>query len=360
MDPEPTAHTEPNAPANTSGDVPSRIDTLTKLGAAFVASIYLCGFVVVTVSQARFGIVEFSIIRPKILSAGVGLLMLCAIPVLIHLTVFRVWGFGLPALKINPLLPTTNKQRQLKKSLTVTVFVVLNIYTAFVLGLLILPFKIQLDEWRLFTAFFNFTVMISCLMLFAGRWFERQPIPFTATVISLNVGLLATIIALAAHVSGAYFALFGWFLLVTSIVRWGPKVWPRLKTFNPGALLFVFLLLTYYSTLLYPRIKPEFGGGLSPTVIVFVSDNNRSTLPKELFVFAPEVRAFFDRNFQPRLEDLLQFQRGNVIAGRLLDEISDGYYLEIFHQEGAFFLPRTSVAAIQFRSLSEECCRTDR
>ena len=56
------------------GDLKSRLEIVAHLGAMSIVLLYVAGFLVVTFNDASYGIVEFGLIRARLLSAGVLLL----------------------------------------------------------------------------------------------------------------------------------------------------------------------------------------------------------------------------------------------------------------------------------------------
>jgi hypothetical protein len=65
---------------------------LAKTGGILLGAIYVCGFVIVTLHHARFGISQFDVLRPRIIAAGVSFMLLTAVPALISLRFFGALG----------------------------------------------------------------------------------------------------------------------------------------------------------------------------------------------------------------------------------------------------------------------------
>jgi hypothetical protein len=78
-----------------------RLETLAHLLTVTVIAVYVCGFIVLAVQHASFGLPQLNLLRPRILSAGVLLIVFAGIPALETLRISDVRKF----VSANPTLP---------------------------------------------------------------------------------------------------------------------------------------------------------------------------------------------------------------------------------------------------------------
>jgi hypothetical protein len=72
----------------------SRIQLVTQVAAIFAVISYAAGFLTISLHNASLGILQQSLLRPKILSAGILFLVLTGLPVLEAARNFGYWNLG--------------------------------------------------------------------------------------------------------------------------------------------------------------------------------------------------------------------------------------------------------------------------
>ena len=69
----------------TGSDVGKTIDLIVKATVIIAAVIYGCGFLVISIHQFRYGLVELNSLRPRVLAAGIWFLFFATIPFVIEI-----------------------------------------------------------------------------------------------------------------------------------------------------------------------------------------------------------------------------------------------------------------------------------
>jgi hypothetical protein len=293
--------------------------TIAQLAAAFVAVVYGCGFVIVTFSQARLGILEFSALRPKVIAAGLAFILLVCIPMVLAFQWFEVFGFKFKDIEGYHWEALTDRHRSALRFINVGGYAAIAIAVSIFISSLLFPLPRPdvLDNAGAAVWFLPGGLMIYGLS-------RTKPsrgvfLRFPRSFLVIRLGAIAAVYFGAWWIYHDAFWLCLWLLGVPAAFYSYKSRWPKWRAIRPDILLLVLAFgLLFYSSQIYPRMKPQFGGGLPPRIIVFLSEEGP--------LGSPNTR----------------------IEAKLIEETDAGYYLQPANAKDAYFLPRSAVAAIQF------------
>lgn len=282
--------------------------------AIFAAVVYGAGFLIVAIHHAQYGIAQFDPLRPKIFSTGIVFLLLIAIPTIAAFRAFQLSGLTVVTSFGIPYKPENRH------------YLNINLGLLFLLAAQALSAATQFlfepgdaaKPWGV-TCFLVLIALVFTLGSFARKYFNDHPVVFTVGNFLLMLSLIVVWYRLFDHRD---FALNLWFYGV------GIGAVVLYKSLQPGIVnkiewerqfpILTIVLLTY-STLIYGRIKPSFGGGVpTPAVFYFTAKTPISN--------------------------------ADSAAVLLLEETDHGYYVLPNEQEkSAYFIRRDLVSVIHFQ-----------
>jgi hypothetical protein len=277
--------------------------------------VYVFGFVIVSISDASYGIADFSLFRTKVVAVGILFALLLAIPVMLT---FRMFGiFGLTTQYANLFAPAVTEQNYTYHLIDVA----LNI-----------PFACAGMTWLLlflFTSFsgwkpigFGLFLLTVIMLAMIGVWtrgrFDRHPRFFVA-ISFLACVALGTI--LLKYADRAFLWMVAWLTVIsvlTLIVSRTLRDPEKLRTIQWERLFLIAMPLIFglYAFGIYPKIRHEFGGGAPVPVILH--------LTKKLAVF-----------------------ESSEVSVSLIDETEQGYYV-VRGSDKALFVARNLVESVEF------------
>ncbi len=306
----------------TERSVGSALRTASRFVALGLASVYVAGFMVVTSYQASLGIIEFALVRPRIIAAGLGLAILAGVPLTATFRWFRLFGFqdigGVTLFAGSAWRFAFDNFTNVHAGAASALAVVLYTYwmwmlSAFLVGIILPGTVATMIDWA------SVAVGASLLSIrLIARPFFRWP--------RLTVAVLGTVASAIYLFGAAYrrdtFWLALWFLTVgfsfttlrTQAEHHSWRTYPY-----ELALLPLSLALFVYSEFIYPRLKPEFGGGRPAEVVLFLRSSGEVT-----------------NGLRQQLD------------AELIDETELGYYIRPRTSTSVYFLPRTEVSTIRF------------
>lgn len=281
-----------------------RLDVVSRAGAIVLVALYGAGFLVVSFSNASYGIVEFGLFRTRLLSAGIIFAIFLALP---FLEASRIFGlFGLRGIEF----PTLTLSNQLFAFFTAAWA------STFLMRFLVTKVDFSL---RVVLIWISFPAIASGILVAKG--FRVLPRALGSVIIlMLCVGALVALILIKRW---GEVGLLIWFMLVGWLTyQIDPPIRDpaRLKQVN---WIFVFLSLLmvfgYFSNFLYPKVEPMLGGGRPTHVVVYFSSTSPVDNSAKMEVW-------------------------------LVDETDDGYYfIRTPEDHKAIFVPRSLVSAIYFQ-----------
>jgi len=292
----------------------SLIEMASKSVGVVLAVAYVAGFLIVALHHARFGIAEFSPLKPKVFAAGVLFLLLSLVPSV------GAWRWSRHLLASSEESPESRrilKWRKVENAISFFLFA----------QVLALPWLF------LFSPGMSIKVITKPLWWFAGwaalylalifvhrRFFHRVPILLTLLSFIGAVGFFAISYILGSRES---FWLSLWFYLVgvatiavlhqkADSTKLAAVEWER---WIPAVLLFP---LSIFAAEIYGTIKSEYGGAAPRPVKIYLGKSNPISISPSDSVL-------------------------------LVEETEHGYYVKRTAEEKKlYFLKRDTVEAIQF------------
>jgi hypothetical protein len=289
-----------------------RLDAAAHLAGLAVVLVYVAGFIVITFRDSSYGVVESSLFRGRILSAGILFFVFLVLPMVERLKSFNLFPF---------------KQTDINSDGPVNSHRLSFFLAAWVTSILMTGYF--LDAWdfrnRAIAIYFLVPAFATCPPVYEKLRHKRPA----------KISHLLLLSVLAVGIGGLVYlrdwrtlALLAWFSIVGalghglhSIVTEPKKL---LRTTNWfWVLLYILGTIGTFARYFYPNVHPEFGGGKPPKVIMqFVS-----TSP---------------------------IDGSNKTSVWLANEVEDGcYVLQAPEDAKAVYIPRQAVAAIYFAADSK-------
>jgi hypothetical protein len=292
--------------------IQARLQITTQLVALAALVLYAVGFLTISIHHAHFGIAQFSLLRPKIVFAGILFLVFFALPVLEAGRIFGLWGLGVPP---NQQSPEAAPPPLYSKLYRVVGFLI----AAMATSAIIRPLMDRYDpnwKWMEWSAImFAWAVAVAIAIRRLGRHSIVCLVLVSSAILLFPLGLWRI------HDATLY-CLIGWFCwsayvghqangLVQNPAELRNAEWHIGVTLTIGTVAF-------FAVLIYPRVGPQLGGG------------------------APTSATLQFVNKSP-IDDSARMQLW------LLDETDAGFYvLRAAEDNKAIFIPRGAVAAIYF------------
>jgi len=278
-----------------------KAELLSKLAATGVVTTYALGFLITSLSHARYGIIQTNPFRPRILSAGAWFIAL-ALPSIWIIVVFVSKNQRLTAGKFARIL--------------FPFWIISTLQTSFVVLLFtFVDTPIDIKWWRVIA-------LILCAAFFTVplKAIQEPKIKGVISVAFTSFFLISVTRDLVVHHKLSYGAITVWFFLIgvmamMEISNQDPPKFedPRwIKTFFAG-----LVILWLFASFIYPNIKASWGGGAQIPVTIYFSKDT---------TFAPT----------------------SSVKALLIDEADAGFYVIGQNDKKALFIPRTSVSLISF------------
>lgn len=290
-----------------------QLETFLGVAGIALAVVYGLGFLILSLYDAKFGILEFDPLRARIFQAGFLFVCLLVLPVAaMHYGFTRCEG-------LSPLMqPAEPGLEARRKIILLSAFIYTAWIMAFYLGIwLLAPAPIANRPW--YYGVTPVAAMVFFLFSFSaiGKRFPKNAnrCSVLAVLSALSFGL-----ALDRFGSPSTSALSGWFFLV-GVVSFAARDSEDLlrEALHWVNWLLVLCLMAFYGTSVYARIEPKFGGGAPMPIVVYL---NRP----------------------------LPWSTSKDVTASLLEETSQGYFVSTPRSGNALFIPRSDVAAIYFGS----------
>jgi hypothetical protein len=284
-------------------------ELVTKWTATFLLIVYSAGFLIWSLHDARYGIVEFELLRPKIFLTGFVFVALVTLPIAARH--FRLGIFTMLDPVLNNTDPAFRRQR----------LSVLNSGVVFVALIMAVPSKLFLfvpdherHAWWHTLIVCLALVAVIVLQFYCGKTFSEHPHRASLWSITGSFGLLALVNVFGSAVVGDL-ALF---FLVAAYWSFEPEFSrPVQYALHFGTWFFFVALVLFYVTRLFPLMEAKVGGGAPTSVVLYLS----AAVP---------------------------WLESSVADAYLVDENERGFYILTSPKGKAFFLPRSSVASIYF------------
>jgi len=284
------------------------IDLVVKAAVILATVIYGCGFLVISLHQQSYGLVEASPFRPRVLAAGIWFLVFAALPFLV---VAEKRGFN------KSPLPGSERFRG-------TIGATISIYTVSSMALGVLFERVfedppGADKWGFSAFIILIAVSISLILLFVDR---RKHFPnWLLLLVSLLTCALLLLFGgrdLFSHRDSPA-AIATWFMVSSWLIEYemGARSW-KLRLGNwYQSLGFSLTALVTFSIGYYPQIQASWGGGTPISAIIY---------------FAKDSPFLPNRN----------------LSAKILDETDTGFYLIGANDKRATFIPRSAVVMVYY------------
>jgi MFS family permease len=304
-----------NAP---SPPLPSLLELTTKSSASILIIIYGLGFVILGFHDAKYGVVQFSPFRARIVLVGFVFAMLVALAAAAYH--YRYAYIAPLESVVKDLAPERHRERD-------TVLAAGFIFTAFLMASLIGMFILNLPQAN--------SVAIRWRLLYLGTYLAALGIYHLVNKIFSRKPRLALILSLIAsfgfllalpNSGGSYYQAIGGLATIFMLVGWHTY---SIKATGPLKYasdfrnwLFVLLFLWTYISSVFNNIPPRWGGGQPTPVVIFQNTQ------------AP-------------------WSPSNPMDAFLLDETDQGFYVLLTPTGKAFFMPRGNVETVFFGTKEE-------
>jgi hypothetical protein len=301
-------------------DLKSRLEIASHIGAFAIAVCYVAGFMVVTFSNASYGIVGFGLLRAKVLSAGILFSIFLVFPMLQSARAFSLFGFLSPL----PLEPAKEMPKAESDFYSRGVRLLDYFISSWATVFIICPFVFVKVDFRRSYLLINFSFLIVAFIVThkSHVHFSKSPgYCFIASVgmILLGVGSLALIKKWDSVL------LLIWFLVIGSYIHDldASVKEPRILRDEVNwfwTLLIIIGVISFFTIAFYPKILPQFGGG------------------------KPIEATFQFANSSP-------IDGTTKTKGWIVDEVDGGYYILLTPEDRkSIFIPKPLVSAVYFES----------
>jgi hypothetical protein len=297
----------------------SKLEIISRSFAVLIGSVYAAGFLVASIYLAEYGATPTSLFRPRFMGAGVLFWLFVALPA----------PTGIYARRFSAER-WTDSQSQAKASSKVHVFSSVHFAAFLYVSSVVLAAIMSGFLWD--RAVFNwhfFVIAATYLVAMGGIVYAHTFAPVTGRGALLSLLCAVLLFAVLGEFAGQGFQILVlWVAGAGAVADDVARHWPSMKQLEGHRPEFLFVTLmaaaTFFARAIYPRIRPEYGGGdPSPAVIQF-------------------------NNVPP-------FDMPDRSSVWLLEESEDGYY--VLRSKGstkAVFLPKKIIRGIYFGAATEK------
>jgi hypothetical protein len=303
-------------PQSTS-TVSSSIDLITRVVASALVIVYGLGFVILGFHDARYGVVQFSPFRTRIVLVGFVFTSLVALAA-------GAQHYGI--LYIAPLEsvradtePGRRVQRDtvLAGGFVFTACIMATIFNLFLFSSVHAPTP---NKWRS-VVWFSLYALVWAVFFLINKIFVRRP--FLSVILSVLAFVLFLVSLTETYPSSTWAALAVFFALVAREAMAIKRSESKLKYVSDFTNWIILLLILWiYILQIFSVLPPRWGGGRPTPVLVF-QNTPAAGLPM------------------------------NPVDSLLLDENEQGLYVLLSPTGRAFFIPRGNVATIFFGTKEE-------
>jgi hypothetical protein len=303
-------------PPNTHPNLSARLETFARAGAVLFGAAYVAGFVIVTLHHARFGVLQFDLLRPRVLAAGVVFLVFVSVPVYVAFYFFNV-SWLRHASKAYSDKPEHQPLLNVCAGCLVCDSCWLIVWFSPFQSIAAADILTSVPLTSLAVGLVGLSLTVT---LITQRQFQRAPRLCTLSMCLTTVGIYVV----AAIFFPAVWVLAFWFSAVGLVAVFAYYV-SRDREFLRGfrwdveVMLIGTVLTLGYARFIYGGIGVAYGGGLPAPVTVHFTNDNPITQSKRL-------------------------------QAQMIDETDKGYYLLIKRDDGesAVFFSREQVCGIDF------------
>lgn len=296
-----------------------RLESFARIGALLAGSVYVAGFIVVTVHHGQFGIGETDLFKARALSAGILFALMIALPVA---TCARVFGlYGLSSSTHLPVPFEAANAIWIDRILALAMY-----WPCFALSFA-MQAVFQSDAapphplWK--TLIFWGSLAGTFTAYFLGNKYPRRCLVGAAIAVSIGIwGIYVT-------QSETVFLMGLWFYGCALLTKWAHRFFrdpSTLRSFEWERYVMVPLALVFFfSIFLYGRMSFQIGGGAAVSIRAHLIDDKSKLFPTD------------------------------PAPAWLIEETDNGFYvLKSATDKSAMFIPRASVRAIEFNVATKD------
>jgi len=288
----------------------SSIDTLTRFTASALLAVYGIGFIILGFHDARYGVVQFSPFRARILLVGLVFTTLVGV---------AAWAQHAQVLYWDTLKIVRADREPGRRASRDTIVTFVFIFSATVMGQVLGAFMFASVRsarpviWR-WIAWLAFWVLLTQVYSYVDRIFISKP-RGAAILAVVTYVVYATI--LVALFPSAPWAMLAWFFALVGVEAGGVMRMGGLRKQLLYSIPLWLIIVWVYMVNIFAVLPPRWGGG-QPT-------------PVQIFQSSPAP-----------------WMSSNPIDALLLDETDQGLYVLLSPNGKAFFIPRSNVASVFF------------
>lgn len=276
------------------------LDTVAKVTGLTAFFTYASGFLIVTLHESSFGFIEVNPLKPRVLTAGAYFIAALAIPIFMANVMIRSDGIDEP---------------KVRRAL-VLVSVLFYYVACQVVGIFLLLLLSGKEEYG---DLLVWAILLTALGVGARRLVARVPpgLLIVTSIVGIIFLLIRSVILIHRHRVDGGIEL--WFFLVGLEGRWNIAQLKKPEEIRKLPLIVLLLLpaLWLFAQEFYPRISSSWaGGGLTPVMLYFSKDS--------------------------------KLMPSGEIQTQLIEQSDAGLYVLIQDDKKAVFIPRASIALMQF------------
>jgi hypothetical protein len=291
----------------------SALEVAAKAAAMFVAVVYAFGFLIIAIHHSQFGIPQFDPFRPNILLVGIVFLVLLGLPAVALMRMMGLFnlekqGLGFLTINFQP-----EEKTYIQGILLLQFYPMCGFTLGWLSGFLFGGFE-NVRPWGN-TFVFLWIALDLATLLTVTKYFHRFP-GRCLTLQAMVAGAYGTIVfrfedpllfIMTLWFFAAGFLSFAFHSTVTNPEERRKFEWELQLPVVAGGLLL-------YSTLIYARILPAFGGGMpTPAVLYFESKNPLSSSGSaDVQLIEESDKGFYV--LDPRVDTMAYFLRRDIVS----------------------------------------------
>ncbi|HME09880.1 MAG TPA: hypothetical protein VKG25_22665 [Bryobacteraceae bacterium] len=298
---------------NLAKNLSSSVELIARSVAGLLAIMYGVGLLVLSIHEAKFGILQFSPLRTRILFVGFTFLTLAALPAAASYYEFSYFG------PLRPIVENTDSATETQRGLVLSAgfFVTASLIAGFVYALLFVHQPSEGGRLTLLWGPLSLVALTAFIFLF---YYFARTFPAHPSRVALLSWLAAAIMFAAFYALDHKFsALIAWMWVVSIVFGRIQGTRDKLRYFLDYRSSFELVLMFALYAYLFGSMEARYGGG-APTRITLYLSKPAPLLPS------------------------------GATTGSLIDETDQGFYVLADGKDKALFIPRSGVDFVYFGS----------
>jgi arginine exporter protein ArgO len=298
-----------------SAALPMIFNETTKYAAATgLAAIYICGYLITTLSNAKYGFYDSELLRPKVMTAGLVFAIAIGYPLYILAIARKLCKFSTPE-------PTLRDRMVAFFAYFTVVNALIAFSTIFTMGVcepqFQSPHSLKLILWSA-VDFITWFILAAVESSYIQKRNAAQSLIATLLIIC---GIAAFYLSYLAIYGAWGSPQYGWAygIAMASTIETNLDIgdfdkFKKYPWFQTTASCFI--AMSFFSQLIYPKLKPFWGGSLEDITITLQQNLTNTQQPMKV---------------------------------KLIDASAEGYYVLLNNSDRATYFPRSSIARIDYR-----------